>query len=77
MPRPKSKVEKDYDTQETSERCSGDLRLRRHGFRIKSRPPHGPAMWERKNDDGQWVEFTEVRAHKLADLNEKAVEVAG
>lgn len=77
MARAKVDLEQQYDTSETTARCTGDLRLRLHGFRIKHRPPGKPAVWERQIEPGKWVDYTEVRAHKYADLQEKAVAEAG
>lgn len=73
----KSQLEKDYDTRDTTNRCSGDQRLRRYGFRVKSRPKTGPVLWERLSKDGQWVEYTEKAAHKYADMHENAVAEVG
>jgi len=72
MARTKTPTGGDYDTKDTSRRCSDDERLRKHGFRIKSRPSGKPAIWEKQNQDGEhWVEYTEEIAHRYCDRQEQ------
>ena len=73
MARVKFELDQQYDTSETTTRCDDDMRLRLHEFRIKHRPQGRPAIWERRNDTGQWVEYSEELAHRYADAQEKAV----
>ena len=72
MPRAKILGEKPYDTSDTTERCSQDMRLRKYGFHIKRRPENGPVLWEKFDAEAcRWVEYTEERAHQYADRQEK------
>ena len=61
-------LEKNFDTQETVERHHSDLRLRRHGFQIISRPKRGPVLWGKAGKT-----YTEAEADLWVDAQEMVV----
>lgn len=48
----------------TPARSKNEL-LRAYGFVIKDRPNAGPNIWKRRDEDGNWQEFTEAEALKM------------